>query len=43
MNRMISPGKTRLVLTALCLAFSMAVPEFAFAQGSPFETGANNW
>jgi len=42
MNRTISTGAARLALSVFCLVASITVPEFAFAQGSPFETGANN-
>jgi type IV secretory pathway VirB2 component (pilin) len=43
MNRTISTGAARLALSVFCLVASMAVPEFALAQGgSPFETGATN-
>ena len=43
MNPTISTGAARLALSVLCLVVSMAVSEFAFAQGgSPFDTGANN-
>jgi type IV secretion system protein VirB2 len=42
MNGTMSIGGVRALLSVLCLVAAMAVPEFAFAQGSPFETGATN-
>lgn len=42
MNRLKSMGAARVACGLLCLISAMAIPEFAFAQASPFETGATN-
>ena len=40
MKRSMSIGGMRAGLSVLCVLAALAIPEWAFAQASPFETGA---
>jgi type IV secretory pathway VirB2 component (pilin) len=42
MKPTLSTGAIRLLAATLCFLATIAAPEFAFAQNSPFETGATN-